>query len=165
MAAPRKSEDVDKAGNTKAAKAGTPFPKMAGTTKTVASCMEFARDIRTADGLLTFRPAFSHVNFSISPGGRLHPLMSFPSANEFKKKTNAALVRRDDDDDDDDEADGGKEDETVIRPSAAAGNKKTATAPTKRHRQDINNENDGDCGDVARHLAKKPCGNIGRPSS
>lgn len=128
------------------------FCQQTQNKKTVASWMAFARDIRTVDGMLPFRPAFSHVDFGISPGGRLHPLISFPSANEFEEKTNAALVRPDDGSGD---ADGGKEDEAVTRPSAAAGNKKTAPAPTKRPRQVIEDENDDDDGDTIMHLEKK----------
>lgn len=148
-------EDRDEASanNTSTKRYWQKFCQQTQNKKMVASWMEFARDVRTADGLLTFQPAFSHVNFGISPGGRLHPLISFPSANEFKGKTIAALVRQGDNGND---VDGEKEDEAVIRPSEAGGNKKTAAAPTKRPRQDVKDEDDEDCGDAARHLAKKP---------
>lgn len=148
-------EDRDEASanNTSTKRYWQKFCQQTQNKKMVTSWMEFARDIRTADGLLTFRPAFGHVNSGISTGGPLHPLIFFPSANEFKEKTDAALVRQNHGHGD---ADGSKEDEAVIRPWAPAGNKKTAAAPTKRTREDIEDEDDEDYGDAARHLAKKP---------
>lgn len=127
------------------------FCKQKQNKKMVASSMEFARDVRTADGLLEFRPAFRHVDVSISPGGQLHPLISFPSAGEFNDKTNATLGRRDDDTDD---ADGNEEEEPAVRPLAAAGNKRIPVAATKRPRQSIQCEDDDASGEGA-GLAKK----------
>lgn len=102
------------------------FCKQKQNKKMVASWMAFARDVRTADGLLKFRPAFKHVNVSISPGTQLHPLISFPSTAEFKDKTNATLGRRDD----------------------------IAVAPTKRPRQSIQGEDDDGSGEGS-GVAKK----------
>lgn len=127
------------------------FCKQKQNKKMVASWMAFARDVRTADGLLKFRPAFKHVNVSISPGTQLHPLISFPSTAEFKDKTNATLGRRDDDADD---ADGNEEEDPTIRPLAAAGNKRKAVAPTKRPRQSIQGEDDDGSGEGS-GVAKK----------
>lgn len=129
------------------------FCEQTQNKKMVASWVEFARDVRTVDGLLKFRPAFGHINFDISPGGRLHPLISFPSAGYFKDNTSATLARQDDDDHDD--SYGSKKDDAVIRRLTAAGSNKTDAAPTKRARQDAQDEDGDDSGDVAGHRAKK----------
>lgn len=122
------------------------FCKQKQNKKMVASWMEFARDVRTADGLLEFRPAFKYVDASVPPGSQLHPLISFPSMGEFRDKTNATLGRRDDDADD---ADGNEEEEPAVRPLAAAGNKRKPAAPTKRPRQSIQGEDDDASGEGA----------------
>lgn len=164
-------EDRDEAsaGNTSTKRYWQKFCEQTQNKKMVASWMGFARDVRTADGLLKFRPAFGYIEFGTAPGGRLHPLISFPSAGEFKDKTNSGLGRKDDGDDDHDDHDdddGSKGNEAVVKSLAAAGSKRTDAAPTKRARQDAQDEGDDDSGDVTRHWAKKPREQKpGRPTS
>lgn len=136
--------DEESATNTSTKRYWLKFCEQTQNKKMVISWMEFARDIRTADGLLEFRPAFQHVDVSSSSGGHLHPLISFPSMGEFKYKTNAILDRRDDDADD---ADGNEEEEPTIRRLTVAGKKRKPVAPKKRPRQSIQGGDDNGSGE------------------
>lgn len=130
----QKDRNETKANDTLTTRYWQKFCEQTQNKKTVNSWMEFASNVRTADGLKQFQPAFDYVGFGTSPDRRvyLHPLISFPSAGQYREKEKAALGRQVDSDDGIDRS---EEDESAIEPPTAAANKEESAAPKKRSRQ------------------------------
>lgn len=78
-----KDRDEASVNNTSTVRYWDRFCDRAENKKMVTSWKMFARDCRTLDGLHEFKPDFGQVDFPAGPGGRLHPLVSFPDQNKF----------------------------------------------------------------------------------